>query len=202
MGQSSNDIDKILNDIKKRRGDMASSGAEKPTSVGDLTSEILQKKADKAIELQKQGAEKPTSVGDLTSEILQKKADKASDLQKSGAEKTTQPSPAISPDNAKKIQEFINPPTDDTAKKQSDKFSEQMDEIISGRKADDYVDENFRQFFTQPVVVTKPPEKTNVEIKHKKNGLFKRKYITDSLSLNLPDGKNMEKAAPMPLVKT
>ncbi|MEG2192750.1 MAG: hypothetical protein RRX95_05670, partial [Oscillospiraceae bacterium] len=156
MGQSSNDIDKILNDIKKRRGDMASSGAEKPTSVGDLTSEILQKKADKA-----------------------------SDLQKSSAEKTTQPSPAISPDNAKKIQEFINPTTDDTAKKQSDKFSEQMDEIISGRKADDYVDENFRQFFTQPVVVTKPPEKTNVEIKHKKNGLFKRKYITDSLSLNL-----------------
>ena len=54
------------------------------------------------------------------------------------------------------------------------------------KKSEDYIDENFMKFFTQSVIVTKSPEETgNLQIKRKKGGFFKRKYITDSLSLNI-----------------
>lgn len=54
------------------------------------------------------------------------------------------------------------------------------------KKSEDYIDENFMKFFTQSVIVTKSPEETsNLQVKRKKGGFFKRKYITDSLSLNI-----------------
>ena len=53
------------------------------------------------------------------------------------------------------------------------------------KKSEDYIDENFMNFFTQSVIVTKSPEETQqLQVKRKKGGFFKRKYITDSLSLN------------------
>ncbi len=62
------------------------------------------------------------------------------------------------------------------------------------KKSEDYIDENFMKFFTQSVVVTKSPEETsNLQIKRKKGGFFKRKYITDSLSLNIEALETEEK---------
>lgn len=60
------------------------------------------------------------------------------------------------------------------------------------KKSEDYIDENFVKFFTQSVIVTKAPEETGqVQVKRKK-GLFKRKYITDSLSLNIDNLEDKE----------
>ena len=62
------------------------------------------------------------------------------------------------------------------------------------KKSEDYIDENFMNFFTQSVIVTKTPEETsNLQVKRKKGGFFKRKYITDSLSLNLEALEQEEK---------
>ncbi len=61
------------------------------------------------------------------------------------------------------------------------------------KKSEDYIDENFVKFFTQSVIVTKTPEETGqVQIKRKKGGFFKRKYITDSLSLNIDNLEEKE----------
>ncbi|MBP0980501.1 MAG: hypothetical protein J6Q18_02950, partial [Oscillospiraceae bacterium] len=71
------------------------------------------------------------------------------------------------------------------------------------------------KFFTQSVIVTKSPEETSeLQVKRKKGGFFKRKYITDSLSLNIEtleeeEEKRKKKARrkdeitkDMPIVKT
>lgn len=52
-----------------------------------------------------------------------------------------------------------------------------------------YVDEKFVDFFTQSIAVPKPEPKnktSEIVVKRKKFGLFKNKYITDSLSLSIP----------------
>ncbi|MBR5805834.1 MAG: hypothetical protein IKY30_03560 [Oscillospiraceae bacterium] len=84
------------------------------------------------------------------------------------------------------------------------------------KKSEDYIDENFMNFFTQSVIVTKSPEETQqLQVKRKKGGFFKRKYITDSLSLNIETLEEEEEkrktkksrrkeeiTTDMPLVKT
>ena len=52
-----------------------------------------------------------------------------------------------------------------------------------------YVDEKFVDFFTQSIAVPKPEPKSKtseIVVKRRKFGLFKNKYITDSLSLSIP----------------
>ena len=52
-----------------------------------------------------------------------------------------------------------------------------------------YVDEKFVDFFTQSIAVPKPEPKGRtgeIVVKRRKFGLFKNKYITDSLSLSIP----------------
>ena len=59
-------------------------------------------------------------------------------------------------------------------------------EGISGKRSEDYIDDEFKRFFTQSVIITKSPDEMNgVDVKKKKRGLFRKKYITDSLSLNI-----------------
>ncbi|MEG2929418.1 MAG: hypothetical protein RR846_07685 [Oscillospiraceae bacterium] len=61
--------------------------------------------------------------------------------------------------------------------------------------AEKLVDDKFVDFFTQSIVVPHQPTQ-NVTVRHKKHGFFKKKYITDSLSLALPeeDVKKAEKS--------
>ncbi len=52
-----------------------------------------------------------------------------------------------------------------------------------------YVDDKFVDFFTQSIAVPKPEPKratSEIVVKRKKSGFFKKKYITDSLSLSIP----------------
>ena len=49
-----------------------------------------------------------------------------------------------------------------------------------------YVDEKFVDFFTTSVAVPKTPSTTEILVKRKKGGFFHKKYITDSLTLSIP----------------
>ena len=87
----------------------------------------------------------------------------------------------LSEDSKQTLADFINGGTKETV---SDDVSYEPEYV--SKKSEDYIDENFMNFFTQSVIVTKKPEETsNVQIKRKKGSFFKRKYITDSLSLNI-----------------
>ncbi len=87
-------------------------------------------------------------------------------------------------------------------------FKRFPDDGYANRTSEDYLDDNFMKFFTQNVVNTKSAEKTNnLRLKKKKGGIFRKRYITDSLSLNMDtveDVKNKDKAQPRdgPIVKT
>ena len=112
-------------------------------------------------------------------------------------ETTPQPAPEqtvpdnhISEKDKATLSRFINK-ADEPVAELNNKYSD--DQFIS-KKSEDYIDENFMNFFTQSVIVTKAPEETSdLQIKRKKGGFFKRKYITDSLSLNIEALEQEEK---------
>lgn len=124
--------------------------------------------------------------------------------------------PEISHSDKEKISRFLN---SESHREQED-YSLDIQEDFAPKKSEDYIDENFKKFFTQSIVVTKPPEETSVKVKRKKGLFFKKKYITDSLSLNTaeleiepeekPDKKRRKKDkkknssdySHMPIVKT
>ena len=102
--------------------------------------------------------------------------------------KSTEPEPVarpadISADSRQALRQFINADNDREDEELDAEFP--VEEYVS-KKSEDYIDENFMNFFTQSVIVTKSPEKVgNVNVKRKKIGFFRRRYITDSLSLNI-----------------
>ena len=82
------------------------------------------------------------------------------------------------------LSRFINSSAEEETDTELDAQFENTEYV--SKKSEDYIDENFMKFFTQSVIVTKSPEETNnLQVKRKKGGFFKRKYITDSLSLNI-----------------
>lgn len=160
------DIDKILEDIKKRKRQSEQS------RVAAVSAEIKSDKGDTEIKIPVQPVEKPKP-----------------------AEKPNVEKEVIERDK-KVLSGFLNGDDDGD-------FA-----AHTAKKSEDYIDENFKNFFTQSVIVTKTPEQTsNVEIKRKK-GFFKRKYVTDSLSLKTPvqdeestKPKIVKKAEPKPAKK-
>ena len=162
-----NDIDKILEDIKKRRERAQASQTAKP-----------------AVEPEKPAApviteEKPVSAPVIETRISEK--DKAT------------------------LSRFINntpePQPESFASAELDTQFENTDYV--SKKSEDYIDENFMKFFTQSVIVTKTPEETEgVQVKRKKGGFFKRKYITDSLSLNIETLEEEEEKVKSVIAKT
>lgn len=138
------DIDKILEDIKKRKRQ------SEQRRVAAVSAEIKSDKGDREIKIPVQPVEKPKP-----------------------AEKPNVEKEVIERDK-KVLSGFLNGDDDGD-------FA-----AHTAKKSEDYIDENFKNFFTQSVIVTKTPEQTsNVDIKRKK-GFFKRKYVTDSLSLKTP----------------
>ena len=62
-----------------------------------------------------------------------------------------------------------------------------------------YVDEKFVDFFTTSVAVPKAPPTSEILIKRKTGGFFRKKYITDSLTLSIPQeeaDRRTQKAKP------
>ena len=119
-------------------------------------------------------------------------AEKAAPVQQAVAVKKTEQQPAILPEPENRMSEkdkntlsrFINSSAKDEKDDELDARFEDTEYV--SKKSEDYIDENFMKFFTQSVIVTKSPEETSeLQVKRKKNSFFKRKYITDSLSLNI-----------------
>ncbi len=75
------------------------------------------------------------------------------------------------------LETFLNTET----KKVAEKKEEVIEETLSKQ------DDEFKDFFTITVAVTKQPKELEVNTGKKKSSFFKKKYVTDSLSLNLPD---------------
>lgn len=146
-GLAQSDIDKILEDIKKRK----EMSGQKSDSTQPLKEALRHEK---------------------TEEI---RAEAAGEKEHS----------EISPEGKQTLSDFINNSMSESKNDGEENGGFYSPEFIS-KKSEDYIDENFMDFFTTSVIVTKKPENTgNVQIKRKKVGFFKRKYITDSLSLNV-----------------
>ena len=102
---------------------------------------------------------------------------------------------SISDEGKKTLDNFLKNDKPETIET-DDKLDAEFEPPYVSKKSEDYIDENFMNFFTQSVIVTKTPEQTReMQIKRKKNGLFKKKYVTDSLSLNLEALEEKEKEA-------
>lgn len=177
------DIDKILEDIKKRR---QQSQAQQPVQSPQRTAVAV--------------APHPETEAE------------SADVKHSG----------ISEKDKAMLSRFINSSSDEKIPEpESDQSDNELDTTYSdegyvSKKSEDYIDENFMNFFTQSVIVTKSPQETSeLQVKRKKGGFFKRRYITDSLSLNIEsleeeEEKRKEKklrrkeeiTKDMPLVKT
>lgn len=161
------DIDKILEDIKKRKR------RSEKGRVAAVSAEVDGDKSDTEIKIPAQTVEspKPAEKPNVEKEVIER--------------------------DKKVLSGFLNGDDDGD-------FA-----AHTAKKSEDYIDENFKNFFTQSVIVTKTPEQTsNVEIKRKK-GFFKRKYVTDSLSLKTPiedeetsKPKIVKKDEPKPAKKT
>lgn len=148
-------------------------------------------------------------------------AEKAAPVQQAAAVKKAEQQPAIPTEPENRMSEkdkntlsrFINSSAKEEKDDELDARFEDTEYV--SKKSEDYIDENFMKFFTQSVIVTKSPEETSeLQVKRKKNNFFKRKYITDSLSLNIEnleaeeENKKRRKARKeeitkdMPIVKT
>ena len=82
-----------------------------------------------------------------------------------------------------------NPAVADLVEDVPENFEIKEDKNKVAVTAASYVDEKFVDFFTQSIAVPKPEPKnktSEIVVKRKKFGLFKNKYITDSLSLSIP----------------
>ena len=140
-----------------------------------------------------------TDIDKILAEIKQRKEQSGNTAAKPAPVKKTEP-PVQQPQQEEKqtpaaenrmsekdkntLSRFINSGNDEEKETGLDASFENTDYV--SKKSEDYIDENFMKFFTQSVIVTKSPEETSeLQVKRKKGGFFKRKYITDSLSLNI-----------------
>ena len=169
---NNNDVDKILQNIKNRNPQTVQKSAGAVSS--DRLSQIIAQETAKA-----QSAAAP-------------KASVAT------AVKTETAKPAAESTAHNLEDEFFsqlatalkeNPAVADLVEEVPENFDEKEEKNRVSVTAASYVDEKFVDFFTQSIAVPKPEPKaktSEIVVKRKKFGLFKNKYITDSLSLSIP----------------
>lgn len=180
MANNSKDIDKILQELKSKKG------ADGTVTKSSITSQRLQ-------DIIK--AETETKTAAQTSQMPQEQTHRSTPVSVTG-QKTV--SPAVSQNTAHEIEnEFLsklaaalkeNPAVSDLVEDQPVILEDKAGKNPTSVTAATYVDEKFVDFFTQSIAVPKPePKRTGeVVVKRKKLGFFKKKYITDSLSLSIP----------------
>ena len=166
------DVDKILQNIKNK----SPQTAQKPagTVSSDRLSQIIAQETAKA-----QSASAPKT--------------SAATAVKTETAKTAAESTALNIEDeffsqlATALKE--NPAVADLVEEVPKDFDEKEEKNKVSVTAASYVDEKFVDFFTQSIAVPKPEPKaktSEIVVKRKKFGLFKNKYITDSLSLSIP----------------
>ncbi|MBE6877894.1 MAG: hypothetical protein E7488_01825 [Ruminococcaceae bacterium] len=177
------DVDKILQNIKSKNPQ----GTQKPAgSVSpDRLSQIIAQETAKT-----QGSVSKTEVKTT--------ADSETKTQPAAASKTVTADKSRQNTSHDIENEFFsqlatalkeNPAVADLVEEVPPHLDEKEDKNKVTVTAASYVDEKFVDFFTQSIAVPKPEPKhktSEIVVKRRKFGLFKNRYITDSLSLSIP----------------
>ncbi|MBR6518642.1 MAG: hypothetical protein IKT63_03095, partial [Oscillospiraceae bacterium] len=169
---NNNDVDKILQNIKNRNPQTAQKSAGAVSS--DRLSQIIAQETAKAQSAPAPKAAVATAVKTETAKTAAEST--AHDIED---EFFSQLATALKE----------NPAVADLVEEVPKNFDEKEDKNKVSVTAASYVDEKFVDFFTQSIAVPKPEPKaktSEIVVKRKKFGLFKNKYITDSLSLSIP----------------
>ena len=174
---NSKDIDKILQELKSKKG--ADAAVTKTAADSKKLQEIIKAETELPKETPPQTQPAPATPVTVT------------------GRKTT--GSTVGQNTAHEIEnEFLsklasalkeNPVVSDLVEDQPVILEDKSGKNPTSITAATYVDEKFVDFFTQSIAVPKPePKRTTGEIvvKRKKLGFFKKKYITDSLSLSIP----------------
>ena len=173
MANTSKDIDKILKDIKSRQG-TAATPVVKPVDT-DRLKEII--KAETAAKAVVSDSVAPKAVAPV--EVKETKTVTAD---------VTRNTAPIENEFLSKLATALkeNPAVSDLVEDQPAPMEDGKPEKSINVTAASYVDDKFVDFFTQSIAVPKAPSSTEIIVKRKKHGFFKKKYITDSLSLSIP----------------
>ena len=174
------DVDKILQNIKNK----SPQTAQKPagTVSSDRLSQIIAQetaKAQSTAEGKAVSAGKSAAVSVKTETVKTAVAEKQNTAHSIEDEFFSQLATALKE----------NPAVADLVEEVPKNFDEKEEKNKVSVTAASYVDEKFVDFFTQSIAVPKPEPKSKtseIVVKRKKFGLFKNKYITDSLSLSIP----------------
>ena len=178
MANNSKDIDKILQDIKSRQG------AAKPAAATSAASQSRLQDIIKAETAAKSGAVcAPQSQQSETKPPVEIKEQKtvSADANRNTAHE-------IENEFLSKLATALkeNPAVSDLVEDEPAPIEDGKPEKPVSVTAASYVDDKFVDFFTQSIAVQRPESTSEIVIKRKKHGFFKKKYITDSLSLSIP----------------
>jgi hypothetical protein len=182
------DVDKILEELRRKR---QGSAPATPASTVKAVSEVREKAPS------------------IDVDALLSSLSSSSKSTPAETSRKAEPTPASAeeterPRKAPKTADVSSPEEEAQAKKvfeAREPGEAREPEGITGKRSEDYIDDEFKRFFTQSVIITKSPEETNVDIKKKRRGLFRKKYVTDSLSLNInmiQEGSKAEKPVERP----
>lgn len=168
------DVEKILQSLKKSASDTAV--RQQPAQTG-ISNEQLQQ-----IVAREAANSKQTAQNTQTAQHCGKGAD--FDVPKADA--AAENSAEIENEFLSKLATALkdNPAVSDLVENADENLEEKSKNTVS-INASSYVDEKFVDFFTTTVAVERQPI-NEITIKRKKGGFFKKKYITDSLSLSIP----------------
>ncbi len=169
------DVDKILQNIKSK----SPQGAQKPAGSvsSDRLSQIIAQETARAQAAGSSKAETPKAEPAVTPKTVT--IDKQNTAHEIDNEFFSQLATALKE----------NPAVADLVEEVPQHLDEKEDKNKVTVTAASYVDEKFVDFFTQSIAVPKPEPKhktSEIVVKRKKFGFFRNKYITDSLSLSIP----------------
>ncbi len=178
MANNSKDIDKILQDIKSRQGAAKPAAAPSAASQSRLQDIIKAETAAKsgavsASQLQQSDAKPPVEIKEQKTVSADANRNTAHEIENEFLSKL-----------ATALKE--NPAVSDLVEDEPAPIEDGKPEKPVSVTAASYVDDKFVDFFTQSIAVQRPESTSEIVIKRKKHGFFKKKYITDSLSLSIP----------------
>ena len=166
-----NDVDKILQSLKKSYPNSTPATPAKTSGMtGDRLSEIIAREAATKAAAQSASAQ-PTVTNPQP--VAQTEAPKA-EAHEIESEFFSKLATALKE----------NPAVADLVEDVDENLEEKNRNTVSITAAS-YVDEKFVDFFTTTVAVERQPT-SEIVVKRKKGGFFRKKYITDSLTLSIP----------------
>lgn len=165
------DVEKILQSLKKSYPDTKPAAAKTSGISGDRLGEIIAREA--AAKAAQQTAEKSQPQTTVAAVGVAEKND-------------TNGAHEIESEFFSKLATALkeNPAVADLVEDVDENLEEKSKNTVSITAAS-YVDEKFVDFFTTTVAVERQPT-SEIVVKRKKGGFFRKKYITDSLTLSIP----------------